>query len=136
MQSVLNESEVYARQECNYCLIWYHRFLNYKVCFFHTCSCSFNSLSFFLEAVLLSRVPGNFISGNKRKWDVSQLTDFLKWLVSSKSYDYLSKSEGVCGKMPYFVIDSWSHVKFSFFVKGNKIKLLGESCGLLDVTYM
>lgn len=61
---------------------------------------------FFLEAVLLSRVPGDFISGNKRKWDVSRLTDFLKWLVSSISYDYLSKSEGVCGKVPYFVIDS------------------------------
>jgi len=38
-----------------------------------------------IQAVLLSHVPGNFISGNKRKWDVSRLTDFLKWFQSEFS---------------------------------------------------
>jgi len=55
-----------------------------------------NNLPFFLEAVLLSHVPGDFISGNKRKWDVSRLTDFLKWLVSSTSHDFVIEIKGTC----------------------------------------
>lgn len=38
-----------------------------------------------LQAVLLSHVPSDFISLNKRKWDVVQLTNFLKWFQSEFS---------------------------------------------------
>jgi len=37
------------------------------------------------QAVLLSRVPSDFVSGNKRKWDVARLTNFLKWFQSEFS---------------------------------------------------
>ena len=36
---------------------------------------------YYQQAVLLSHVPKDFVSVNKRKWDVAQLTNFLKWLV-------------------------------------------------------
>lgn len=32
-----------------------------------------------LQAVVLSHIPKDFVSVNKRKWDVAQLTNFLKW---------------------------------------------------------
>ena len=36
---------------------------------------------YYQQAVLLSHIPKDFVSVNKRKWDVAQLTNFLKWLV-------------------------------------------------------
>ena len=45
-------------------------------------TCCFVFLFFLpLKAYFLSHVPGNFLSGNKRKWDVAQLTSFLQWQV-------------------------------------------------------
>ncbi|XP_074609302.1 DNA repair protein complementing XP-C cells homolog isoform X2 [Acropora palmata] len=38
-----------------------------------------------LQAYFLSHVPGNFLSGNKRKWDVAQLTSFLQWFQNKFS---------------------------------------------------
>ncbi|KAL9959833.1 hypothetical protein ACROYT_G033190 [Oculina patagonica] len=38
-----------------------------------------------LQAVLLSHVPSEFLSGNKRKWDVLRLTNFLKWFQNNFS---------------------------------------------------
>ena len=36
---------------------------------------------YYQQAVVLSHIPKDFVSVNKRKWDVAQLTNFLKWLV-------------------------------------------------------
>ena len=85
--------------------------------------------------MLLSHVPGNFVSGNKRKWDVSRLTDFLKWLVSSTFHDFVSESEVVWGKKSPTEINTASHVKFSYFVQQIKVKgnFSGKSCSLSDV---
>ena len=36
---------------------------------------------YYQQAVVLSHISKDFVSVNKRKWDVAQLTNFLKWLV-------------------------------------------------------
>ena len=48
------------------------------------------------QAVLLSHIPKDFVSVNKRKWDVAQLTNFLKWLVYYIFFFFLSKQEKKC----------------------------------------
>lgn len=50
---------------------------------------------YYQQAVLLSHIPKDFVSVNKRKWDVAQLTNFLKWLVYY-IYIFLSKQEKKC----------------------------------------
>lgn len=51
---------------------------------------------YYQQAVVLSHIPKDFVSVNKRKWDVAQLTNFLKWLVHYNIYIFLSKQGKKC----------------------------------------
>ena len=48
---------------------------------------------YYQQAVLLSHIPKDFVSVNKRKWDVAQLTNFLKWLVYYIFFFWVNKKK-------------------------------------------